>query len=195
MSKNLALFDFDGTITTKDSLSDFFKFIEPNPIFYFYYKYLFNIKDNIGYKLGFIDLDKLKKSRIEAFFHKKKYADLVAFGVIYANLILPELIKTSALEAIDNHLINNDDVYIVSASIDIILKDWCLKKNINLITNNIDIGSNNYLGRDCNYEEKLIRIKQCINLKKYNLIYAYGDTQGDKYMLEIANHKFYQYFK
>ena len=80
MKKNLALFDFDGTITTKDTLSDFFKFIEPNPIIFFYYKYLFNIKDNIGYKLGFIDLDKLKKSRIEAFFHKKKYTEIVALG-------------------------------------------------------------------------------------------------------------------
>jgi HAD superfamily phosphoserine phosphatase-like hydrolase len=194
MNKNLALFDFDGTITTKDSLSDFFKFVEPNPIKFYYYKYLFNIKDNIGYKLGFIDLDKLKKSRIEAFFHKKKYTDLLALGDNYAKMILPELIKKSALEAIDNHLINNDDVYIVSASIDIILKNWCFKKNIGLITNNIDSGSNNYLGRDCNYEEKLIRIKQSINLEKYNFIYAYGDTEGDKYMLEIANYKFYQYF-
>ena len=47
MNKNLALFDFDGTITTKDSLSDFFKFVEPNPIKFFYYKYLFNIKDKV----------------------------------------------------------------------------------------------------------------------------------------------------
>jgi len=194
MKKNLALFDFDGTITTKDTLSDFFKFIEPNLIKFFYYKYVFNIKDNIAYKLGFIDLDKLKKSRIEAFFHKKNYADLLALGDNYATIILPKLIKTSALEAIDNHLNNNDDVYIVSASIDIILKNWCLKKNISLITNNIDSASNNYLGRDCNYEEKLIRIKQSINLEKYNFIYAYGDTEGDKYMLEIANYKFYQYF-
>ena len=44
MKKNLALFDFDGTITTKDTLSDFFKFIEPNPIIFFYYKYVFEFK-------------------------------------------------------------------------------------------------------------------------------------------------------
>jgi phosphoserine phosphatase len=47
---------------------------------------------------------------------------------------------------------------------------------------------------DINFEEKLIQIKKVINLNEYNEIYAYGDSDGDKKMLEIATKSFYKYF-
>ena len=50
------------------------------------------------------------------------------------------------------------------------------------------------LGNDCNGLEKVRRIKKKYNLNKYAKIYAYGDTEGDKPMLDIADISFYRAF-
>lgn len=53
----------------------------------------------------------------------------------------------------------------------------------------------NYIGKDCSGEEKIKRIEEKYNLKKYTSIYAYGDTKEDKEMLELADHKYYRWKK
>lgn len=194
MIKNIALFDFDGTISTKDSLSEFLKFIEPNPFRYIFFKYIYCFFENIAYKLKLLSYNDLKKKRINSFFNNKNYDDLVLLGTEFGNNILPKLIKQSALNKIESHLQNNDDVYVVSASLDIILQSWCSKNNINLITNKIDSHKKIYIGADCNYDTKVIMLKNRVDLGTYNLIYAYGDSEGDIPMLNLAHKSYYKFF-
>lgn len=194
MEKNLALFDFDGTISTKDSISEFLKFIEPNYFKYIYIKYIYSFPYNISYKVGLISYSILKKKRLEFFFKNKNYSDLVILGTKFAAEVLPNLIKPSALNAIKNHLKNNDDIYIVSASLDIILKDWCNSLNIELITNYLDPNIKTIKGQDCNYNVKVLLLNERVDLSVYKFIFAYGDTEGDIPMLNLAHNKFYKYF-
>ena len=194
MKKNLALFDFDGTISTKDSLNEFLKYIEPNYFKFLLLKYFFSLPQNIAYKIGIISSDDLKKKRVEIFFKNKKYSDLLTQGSKFATEVLPTIVKASALQAIHDHLLNKDEVYIVSASLDIILKPWCILQKVNLITNTIDPIKKIYKGADCNYTVKVTRLYQCLDLNEYELIFAYGDTEGDIPMLNLAHNKFYKYF-
>jgi phosphatidylglycerophosphatase C len=194
MKKNLALFDFDGTISTKDSLSEFLKYIEPNYFKFIFLKYFCSLPQNIAYKIGIISSDDLKKKRIELFFKNKKYSDLVKLGSKFATDVLPTIVKSSAIQAIQNHLLNKDEVYIISASLDIILKNWCNSHKVYLITNTIDPIKKIYNGADCNYNVKVTMLNQHLNIRDYELIFAYGDTEGDIPMLNLAHKKFYKYF-
>ena len=56
------------------------------------------------------------------------------------------------------------------------------------ITGNID-------GNNCYGEEKVNRIKQLYDLNSYSIIYAYGDSSGDRPMLALAQKPFYKPFR
>ena len=43
--------------------------------------------------------------------------------------------------------------------------------------------------------EKVRRVKERYNLDDYDHIYAYGDSRGDKELLELADEGFYQPFR
>lgn len=192
--KTLALFDFDGTITSKDTLTEFIRLLQPNKCKRFMLKYVLTFPHIALYTLRLISSDMLKKARMRVFFRGKTYAELKTAGKNFAGSVLPKLVKQSASEAIDRHLANGDDVFIVSASLDIILKPWCEQRCVGMITNIVDPRNNCYIGHDCNGIEKVKKIKKRIDLAQYNVIYAYGDTKGDKQMLELAHKSYYQYF-
>jgi phosphoserine phosphatase len=49
-------------------------------------------------------------------------------------------------------------------------------------------------GVNCNGVEKVNRIKQQFDLSGYDDIYAYGDTVGDKPMLQMATYGYFRRF-
>ena len=77
---------------------------------------------------------------------------------------------------------------------DIILKDWCNSLNIELITNYLDPNIKTFIGQDCNYNVKVSMLNERVDLSGYKFIFAYGDTEGDIPMLNLAHSKFYKYF-
>jgi phosphoserine phosphatase len=48
---------------------------------------------------------------------------------------------------------------------------------------------------NCNGQEKVNRIKEYLNPEDYNPIFAYGNSSGDKPMLDMADHGFYRHFE
>jgi phosphatidylglycerophosphatase C len=48
--------------------------------------------------------------------------------------------------------------------------------------------------RNCYGEEKVRRIKTSYNLDEFDHIYAYGDSEGDKAMLDLAHERYYKHF-
>jgi phosphoserine phosphatase len=50
-----------------------------------------------------------------------------------------------------------------------------------------------FLTRNCSGEEKVRRIEEQYDVKSFGYIYAYGDTPGDKAMLDLANERYYRW--
>ena len=50
------------------------------------------------------------------------------------------------------------------------------------------------MGNNCNGGEKVHRIKEAIQGKKFDKTIAFGDTSGDKEMLEWANESHFEFF-
>jgi phosphatidylglycerophosphatase C len=50
-----------------------------------------------------------------------------------------------------------------------------------------------FLTRNCSGKEKVRRIEERYDVKSFNYIYAYGDSSGDRAMLDLANERYYKW--
>ena len=194
---NLALFDFDGTITNKDSLEEFIKFARGSSRYYAGLFYLAPML--ILYKLHVIPNHRAKEIFLAHYFKAIPQKEFEKLGHEYALKEIDKIVRPKALEAIKQHQKNGDAVTIVSASISSWLKAWCEKKNITLIATELEfengIFTGRFRGKNCYGAEKANRVKALYNLKIFKTIYAYGDSAGDRELLKLANKSFYKPFR
>jgi len=195
--KSIAFFDFDGTITSKDTLIEFIRFTVGD--FKFIKGIILLSPILILFKLNLIKNDKAKEKMFSYFF---KNTDKVAFrkkATEYSLYHIPKIIRTQAMQRILWHKKNKHEVVIVSASIESWLKPWCDKNNIKLISTKVEFKNNiltgNFATKNCHGIEKVNQIKKNYALDQYSTIYAYGDSQGDKALLSIANKSYYKPFR
>ena len=103
------------------------------------------------------------------------------------------------MNKIKEHQNNNDVVVVVSASAENWISGWCQQNNINYLATRLEIINGNLSGKlsgpNCNGEEKVNRIKANYTLSDYSTIYCYGDTNGDKPMLQLATFTAYRPFR
>jgi HAD superfamily hydrolase (TIGR01490 family) len=193
---NLALFDFDGTITEKDSFLDFIDHISRIHK-YLIIKRILMLPVFFAYLLGILPMGKAKEIFLTSCFKgwDKSYFDAIAKK--YADSSLPRLIRPSALETIQRHKSNNDRIVVVSASLDSWLEHWCSKYELGLICSSLETKNGAITGKlkreDCNGIEKVRRIKKRYYLEEYDTVFAYGDSSGDKDMLELADIAYYRW--
>jgi len=194
---NLALFDFDGTITNSDSLLGFLKYFAGKKNYYMI-KYIKCFHYYLSYYFGLIGYEKLKRKMIYYIIKKEKVGELNIIAKQYYEKFIRNDVKVTALKALNKHKKKGDKVVVVSASLEILLQFFCKDHGLDLIANNLVIRDGIYLGeiegRDCNGIEKVKRIKANYNLSNYKNIYAYGDSKFDLPMLEIANFSNYKTF-
>ena len=193
---NLALLDFDGTITTKDSLAGFIQYAVGNP---FYYMGLFILSPMLlAYTLKLIPNYVAKERLMSHFFKGWDEIRFQKFAAQYSINHIDKIIRPKALEKIKWHQEQGHKVVVVSASMECWLKKWCEKYSIDLIATRLEIQDGKLTGKfatkNCYGVEKVKRIKDTYDLGQYNYIYAYGDSRGDKEMLSIANESYYKHF-
>ena len=193
----IAFFNFDGTITKKDSLFDFIKYScgIKNLLLGLILKSPFLL----AFKLGFINNQTTKEKLIEYFFCGWNYKVFKEIADKYSRERIDEIVKIKALKEIKWHKENGHEVVIVSASIENWLEKWCEKNEIKLIATKLEVKNNFITGKfstkNCFGVEKSRRIREIFDLSNYKEVFAYGDSNGDKEMLELADKKFYKKFK
>ena len=78
------------------------------------------------------------------------------------------------------------------------LKNFAKDNRMELIVTELEVKDGCYTGKikgkNCLGPQKVVRIKEKYDLSDFDEIFAYGDTSGDKEMLEIADKKHYRYF-
>ena len=186
---NLALFDFDGTLTKKDSLDEFlkqsvgikkyflnmFRFL---PYFILWQTKLMNngvAKEHL-FRIFFKGMDE------ELFKSKAKEFSLTK---------LDSIISEERIKILREHQKNGDRVIIVSASMQCWLQPWCDKEGVELLCTHLKFEEGSFSGKfltpNCHGIEKANRIKAHLNIEEYEIIHAYGDSSGDKEMLDLAH--------
>ena len=194
---DLALFDFDGTITKDDSLLKFIRFVVGDGRFVFGLVVLSPIL--VAYKLKLIPNYKAKQKMLSWFFKGMSKKAFFKVANEYSLVHIDKILRPKAMEKISWHKAQGHKVVIVSASIDCWLRPWCEKNGLELIATKLeikdDIVTGKLLSKNCYGVEKANRIKEIYNLKDFEYIYSYGDSIGDKQMLELAHEKFYKPFR
>ncbi|WP_163709803.1 HAD family hydrolase [Mangrovibacterium lignilyticum] len=187
----LALFDFDGTLTQSDSLIQFIRFTKGN--FRFLTGMFFNFPTLLALKAGVISNQKAKEIIFTYFFKGTKNKDLLRLGEQFSKKIIPGLIRSEAKQTLSRFQSEQIRIVIVSASFYFWLKDWCLDNNFDLIATEhetIDgLVTGKIKGRNCHGIEKARRIRNSYNLSEHRPVYAYGDSQADRAMLNLADYK------
>jgi HAD superfamily hydrolase (TIGR01490 family) len=197
MKPKLALFDFDGTITHHDSFLHFIMFYKGK--FRFFIGLLFLSPVFVFYKLGLLKNSKAKELVFYWFIKGDKIADFQRKCDEFGNNVIPNIIRKEALEEIQNHFRNGNRVIIVSASAENWLKQWCSNINVELLGTRLEVIDGKLTGKiageNCHGEEKVNRIREHLNIKEFDEIFAYGDSAGDLPMINLAHNKYYKPFK
>ena len=193
----LALFDFDGTITTKDSLVDFIQFAVGKPN---YYTGLLKLSPLLtAYTLKLIPNHIAKEKLIAHFFKGWDSERFQELAEQYALERIDAITKPDAVKKIEWHQKEGHRIVIVSASIECWLNAWCKNNHIELISTKLEVAdgklSGKFATKNCYGIEKANRVKEACNLENYDYIYAYGDSRGDRELLALADESFYRPFR
>lgn len=194
---NLALFDFDGTITSEDTFTKFIVSTTPKARLLIGGFILLPII--LLYKLGFLSAPRVRPFISKFALWKRKVREVNHLSERFVSTYISNVIRTEAQQKLVWHQSQGDDIYVVSASLNIYLEIWCKEQGLNLISSRVGV-KNGYLtgeyqNADCSGIQKVIEIKSHIELTKYDIVYAYGDTVEDLPMLELASVKYYQWSK
>lgn len=197
MKKRIAFFDFDGTITTKDTLLEFIRF--SRGVSRFYAGFLLNSPYLVAYKLKLISNQTAKEKVLRFFFGQMPVPVFEEYCNRFASQVIPQLIRPQAMEEIKKLQQDGARVIIVSASPENWVHKWCDSIGVQTIATRLTVQSGKLTGtiegHNCHGEEKVRRIQQAFNLADYEEIYAYGDTSGDKPMLSIATYSYMKPFR
>lgn len=193
-SMNLALFDFDGTVSEGDTYSPFMHSVSDAS----------RIRRGrivlapwvAGYKLGLVS-GLRTRSRVSHFvLQGRTVAEIEAAGERYAHDVLPSVLRTQSMDRIAWHQAQGDRVVIVSASLDVYLRPWCLVHGLDVICSELEsrdgVLTGRYRGGDCAGPAKARRIRERYRLATFPRIYAYGNTREDHAMLALAHHRVFR---
>ena len=195
MREKILFFDFDGTITTKDTLLEFILYSCGKVKFLL--GFLLYSPLLILMKFGLYPNWKAKQHVFSYFFRGMKIDDFDSvcrrFAVDCRYLLRPEAVKD-----IETAMTEGIKVYVVSASIDNWVQPFfefakVLGTQIEVING---ILTGRFMTPNCYGPEKLRRIKEVLTEpRSHYYIIAYGDSRGDKEMLDYADEEYFRPFR
>ena len=191
---NLALFDFDGTITTRELMPEFVRMATTKrrlmvgrvvlaPIF-------------VGYKAGVVSGNAIRDRIADFAFRGLPQRNLQAAGAQFARDVIPPTVRPEAMERLQWHRDQGDTIVVVSGSFDLYLSHWCAQHRLELLCSSLEVRNGVMTGRfdgaQCVGAEKARRVRERYDLSRYRVVYAYGDTHEDRDLLALAHRRWYR---
>lgn len=193
--KTLVLFDFDGTITTRDTLFAIARFSNPG---LFYWNIIRLMPVFVLALLKFMPKRKAKDVFLKRFFSPFTASEFKTLCEQFATQKLPTLIRPLAMEKIEAYQQMGAQTVIVSASPEDWIKPWADRFHIDVIATKLAFRNDHFIGIDgknCNGNEKVKRITQKLDINVFDKVIAYGDSKGDLPMLALASESFFKPFR
>ena len=192
--KKVYAFDFDGTLTTKDTLLEFIRFAKGPSSFWF--GFLRHIHLLIQMKLGFYPNWKAKQ---KVFAHFFKGMTIEEFDAICQDFAASSqhLLRPQGIEAIHKATSEGAEVLIISASIDNWVQPFFPKVKVLGTKIEVENGvlTGRFLTRNCYGQEKVNRILALYSNRQDYHLTAFGDSKGDKELLAFADESHFKPFR
>lgn len=192
---DLALFDFDGTITTRETFIDFVRLATP--------RWRWRTGSVLlaplvaGYRVGLVPVSTLRAAVVRVAFGGLRTEDLEGAGQTFARDVVPPLVRGEAMQRIAWHRARGDRIVVVSGGFEAALAPWCEAQGLELVASQLEARDGSltgrYLGAQCASHEKSRRVRACLQLGAYDRIHAYGDTHEDLALLALAHERTYRW--
>jgi HAD superfamily hydrolase (TIGR01490 family) len=186
---SLVFFDFDGTLTTRDTVWPLGVFLARSRRLAY---------PRIAAVLLWMVFLKLRVLSNHEF--KQKFCRLLLKGEsarglekrlqIFANGYLEGLLNRGVVDTLRRHQLNGDDVYLVSSNFSFLLLSLSERWNIGVIATNLEVKEGVFTGRidgvTCDGKEKLARVLELFDVDAVRAATAYGDSRGDRELLAFV---------
>lgn len=189
----LALFDFDHTLTDRDSYAGFLRRVAtPNQRAQAWWRvgpWL------LAYRLKLISAERIRRRVTMQVLRNRHLDDITAQAKVYAREAIPGMIRPEMLEQLQWHKAQGHTVVVVSASLDLYLQPWCESLGLELICNSLETEGQRITGRYADGDigrHKVAHIRHRFDLTGFHRIHAYGDSREDKPMLAIAHDRWWR---
>lgn len=190
----LALFDFDGTLTTAETFGPFVRGAVPRWRVWLGGVLLAPLV--LGYRAGWVTGVRVRAAITRVAFAGVPAADVITHGERFAREVVPGLLRADAMAWLEHHRARGDTVAIVSGAYDAYLAPWCAAHGLQLIASSLEarggVLTGRYRGAQCVGAEKARRVRECFALADFCAVYAYGDTAEDHALLALAQHRTYR---
>ena len=186
-TRPVAFFDFDGTLTTGDTLMPFLKYVVGAPTYYAKLVLLSPVL--AAYFAKLLRNDIAKQIMLKSYLAGYHIDKLFELGQRFSEEIIPTMLRPEGMERLRWHQEHGHECVLVSASLDVYLNAWAKPTQFSevictsLQENNNRRASGKIGGKNCYGEEKLVRIQKWESKISQTKRYAYGDTSGDIPML------------
>ena len=190
---NLALFDFDGTITETDTWTPFMRLAVPRlgPA-----AWALLAPVARGFGVGVVSGSRGRAIAVRVALAGQPAEAIRRVGREYASSALPRAVRPDVLQRIDWHRGRGDRVVVVSAALDVYLEPWCRAHELEVVCTRLEERDGRLTGRyrspDCCGAEKVRRLRAVVDPTQYDTVYAYGDSADDRELLECAHEPFFR---
>jgi phosphatidylglycerophosphatase C len=186
--KKLVAFDFDGTLTVRDSFRAFLRWMT-GPAGYA--AGVARLAPDLARYLVRQDRGQLKAAMLARMADGMNEQDLAAAAEKFADIAFDSLMRRDGLRAVKTWLAEEAEVVIVTASPELIVAPFGRRLgDIEVIGTRLSFAASSCLnghleGKNCRGAEKVIRLKQRFG-QDVQVEAAYGDSRGDREMLAFA---------
>lgn len=196
--RTVAAFDFDGTITRKDTLLEFIKFSRGKKAFYM--GFLSHLPMLLAYRIGLYPNWKAKQVIMKHFFKGEPLNEFNLMCEEFFKVKGEWLLYKSAVTKIQEYLAKGIEVIIITASAENWVSPFARYLGVKFVAGTkMEIDRENritgkFLTANCYGKEKVNRILELFPERTNYYLVVYGDSKGDKELLEIANESYYKLF-
>lgn len=192
--KTVAAFDFDKTMTYRDTLLPFLFHLEP-----FHHKLLNAIKlipTVMLYKTGYLENHNAKEKLLTAFLKNRSFEELAQQAKMFSLIRLSYFLRPEALQRLHWHQGKKHHCILISAGLELYLKPWADSMGLEVSATRLQVHkgrvSGKIHGKNCYGPEKVKRLLERFGPKEGFKLYAYGDSDGDRELLALADYPFYR---
>ena len=185
----VAAFDFDGTLTTTNTLIAFVRFTHGRRrLFLGFLRYAPWL---LMMKLGLYPNGKAKEKVFSHFYKGTTHRQFVQWGYDFAD-VAEAMLNRQMIKILRQHQTKGHTVCVVTASIDEWVRPICKRLCVNtVLATQIEVSpdgrlTGRFLTPNCYGTQKVVRLLETFPHRQSYKLYAYGNSRGDNELLAIA---------
>jgi len=193
----LAVFDFDGTLTRRDSLLPFlWQVVGPVQ---FAWNVLVLVPTLLRYATGAMDNGPAKERVLGQFLGGRSVEEIRFIAESFAAETIPSLLDPEAMGRLRWHQEQGHTTVLASASPELYVRPWAEAEGFDealgtRLETEEGVFTGHFATPNCHGPEKPRRLEAAGFDLGGATVYAYGNSRGDRELLEMADHGFYQSF-